>query len=271
MIPCISQVTTLSTSFADDIANAAGSGFTSIEVWLTKLEQHLETTTADETARLLAGSGIALAAAAYQGGLLLSEGPQRQAHFEHFKKRLDLCQRFGIPIAILVADFAQGIDPPALNRAMKSLVEAARWAAGFGVKLALEFHGADAFCNCLDTAITLVERCGEPNLGVCLDAFHYVQGPSKAEDLERLTLANLAHVQVCDVAGMPREWMSDSDRVMPGDGDFRLEPILERLRTIGYGGAVSLELMNSMLWQVKATQVVETGKRAMDRLLSRSE
>ena len=93
-----------------------------------------------------------------------------------------------------------------------------------------------------------------------------MQGPSKAEDLERLTLANLAHVQVCDVAGMPREWMSDSDRVMPGDGDFRLEPILARLRTIGYGGAVSLELMNPMLWQVSAVQVVEAGMRALERL-----
>ena len=34
---------------------------------------------------------IALVAAAYQGGLLLSQGEQRKAHFDHFKRRLDLC------------------------------------------------------------------------------------------------------------------------------------------------------------------------------------
>ena len=267
MIPCISQVTTLPVSFADDIANAVGAGFTAVEVWLTKLEQHLETTSTDETTRLLADSGVALAAAAYQGGLLLSQGEQRQAHFEHFKKRLDLCQRFGIPTVILVADFSAAPSKhDDVGRAMKSLVEAARWAAGYGVRLALEFRGTDSFCNCLDTAITLVEQCGEPNLGVCLDAFHFYKGPSKAEDLERLTLANLAHVQVCDVAGMPREWMTDSDRVMPGDGDFRLDPILARLRELGYAGSVSLELMNPMLWAVSPVQVVETAKRAMERL-----
>ena len=85
----------------------------------------------------------------------------------------------------------------------------------FGVRLALEFRGGDAFCSCLDTALTLVEQCREPNVGVCLDVFHYHAGPSKPEDLERLTAANLFHVQVCDVAGVPREMMTDADRVLP--------------------------------------------------------
>ena len=267
MIPCISQVTTLPRSFADDVATAAGAGFTSIEVWFTKLEQHLETATVEETATLIASSGLRLAAASYQGGLLLAQGEQRRVGFEHFKKRLDLCQRFAIPIVVVAADLAENIDGMALGRALKSLTEAARWAAGFGVKLALEFHAA-RFCTCLDTAIALVEQCGEPNLGVCLDAFHFYKGPSKPEDLERLTLANLAHVQVCDVAGVPREAMRDADRVMPGDGDFRLGPIVDRLRAIGYAGAVSLELMNPMLWQVNAAQVADAGMRALGSVLS---
>lgn len=265
MTPCISQATTLTTSFADDIANASSAGFPAIEIWLTKVEQHLESTSASETAKLVEDRGIVLAAASFQGGLLLAQGEQRRVHYEHFKKRLDLCQRFGIATMIVVADFAQKPDAESLGRAMKSLTEAARWAAGFGVKLALEFHGGDAFCNCLDTALTLVEQCGEPNLGVCLDAFHFYKGPSKSEDLERLTPANVLHVQVCDVAGVPRELMTDADRVMPGDGDFRLEALIARLRTIGYSGAVSLELLNPMLWQMNAVQIVETGMRALER------
>src|SRR5213078_1181203 len=149
-----------------------------------------------------------------------------------------------IPTLLLVADFATRPTETDLARSLVSLTEAAQWAAGFGVRLALEFRGADSFCNCLDTALTLIEQCGEPNLGVCLDAFQYYKGPSKPEDLDRLTTANLMHVQVCDVAGVPRELMTDSDRVMPGDGDFHLEPIMAKLRAIGYAGAVSLELMN---------------------------
>jgi 2-keto-myo-inositol isomerase len=113
-----------------------------------------------------------------------------------------------------------------------------------------------------------VERCRKPNAGVCLDAFHFYKGPSKHEDLDRLTPANLFHVQLCDVAGVPRELMTDSDRVLPGEGDFRLAPIVQRLKAMDYDGGVSLELLNPVLWQLKATQVAELGMEALRRVLA---
>ena len=267
MTPCISQATTLPGSFADDVAAYADGGCPAVEVWLTKLETHLEHHPADDTAKLLADRGVTLAAAAYQGGLLLSQGEARAAHFDHFKRRLDLCQRFGVKTLVVVADFAQAPDATTLQRAVVSLAQAGQWAAGFGVTLALEFRGADAFCACLDTAVSLVEACREPNVGVCLDVFHYYKGPSKPEDLERLTAANLAHVQVCDVAGVPRELMTDADRVFPGEGDFELGLVVSRLRQIGYQGCVSLELMNPVLWRSNPVRVAELGMAALRRLL----
>lgn len=267
MIPCISQATTLPGSFADDAENYPAAGCHAIEVWLTKLEKHLEDVSAADTRKALADRGVKLVAAAYQGGLLLSQGEARKAHFDHFRRRLDLCQAFGIPTLVLAADFAQQIDGPALGRAVVSLAQAGQWAAGFGVRLALEFRGTDTFCACLDTAISLVDQCREPNVGVCLDAFHYYKGPSKPEDLDRLTAANLFHVQLCDVPGVPRELMSDSDRVFPGEGDFRLEPIVRRLKAIGYSGAVSLEMMNPEVWKANPKQVVGLGLTAIERTL----
>ena len=267
MTPCISQATTLPNGFADDVNAYADGGCGAIEVWLTKLETHLEKHPAADIRKLLADRGVTLAAAAYQGGLLLSQGEQRKAHFDHFKRRLDLCQSFAVRTMILVADFAQRIDQTSLERSLVSLAQAAQWATGFGVTLALEFRGTDTFCNCLDTAVTLVEQCREPNVGVCLDVFHYYKGPSKPEDLDRLTAANLAHVQVCDVAGVPRELMTDADRVFPGEGDFRLGPVVDRLRAIGYAGAVSLELMNPVVWRSKPSQVADLGMTALRRLL----
>jgi 2-keto-myo-inositol isomerase len=264
MIPCLSQAVTLTTPFAADIAAATDAGGVAVEVWLTKLERHLETHPAGETNRLIQNRGVTLAAASFQGGLLLSQGEARAAHF---KARLDLCQTFGIPTLVVVADFHQTLDATSLPRAVVSLTQAAQWAAGYGVTLALEFQGANTFCACLDTAITLVEQCREPNVGVCLDAFHYYKGPSKPEDLKRLTQANLAHVQLCDVPGVPRELMADGDRVFPGEGDFNLSPIVERLHAIGYAKAVSVELMNPVLWDMKPSQVHELGITALKRTL----
>ncbi len=150
------------------------------------------------------------------------------------------------------------------------MTQAAQWAAGFGVRLALEFRSSASFCTSLDTALALVSQCGEPNVGINLDLFHYYTGPSKFDDLNLLVPANLAFVQVCDLAGVPRELATDSDRVLPGDGDFQITPILERLRSIGYEGYVSLELMNPTLWRTKATQVADLGMAALRRLVGES-
>src|SRR5215213_4835999 len=93
---CLSEATTMPAPFAEDVAACAAGGFAGLEVWLTKLEQHLAAHSADDTRRLLDEKGVRLAAAAYQGGLLLSQGPQRKAHFDDYRKRLELCQGFGI-------------------------------------------------------------------------------------------------------------------------------------------------------------------------------
>jgi len=232
MKPCISEATTLPHTFADDVLAYAAAGWQAMEVWLTKLETHLETHSGADTLRLLEDQTMTLAAAAYQGGLLLSQGEQRRAHFDDYRRRLELCAQFAIPTLLIVADFAEAVDRTTLERAVASLAQAGQMAAGFGVRLALEFRGRATFCSSLDTALALTAGCGQPNVGVCLDVFHYYTGPSKAEDLELLTPANLAHVQLCDLAGVPRELAADADRVLPGDGDLPLEPIVARLRAL---------------------------------------
>src|SRR6266478_5485111 len=102
---CISEATTLPATFAEDVAAYAESGCTAMEVWLTKLETHLESHSIAQTRHLLEERHMTLAAASYQGGLLLSQGEQRRAHYDHFRKGLEICQQFGIGILLVVADF----------------------------------------------------------------------------------------------------------------------------------------------------------------------
>ena len=265
---CISQATTLPAETADDLTAFAEIGSAGAELWLTKIEKHLETTPFDDLKKRFNIGGFLPAAAAYQGGLLLSQGEQRKAAFDLFRKRLELCQALGVPTMILVADFARNVDTQSLQRSIVSLKQAGQWADGFGVRLALEFRGNDTFCSCLETALMVVEQADEPNVGVCLDWFHFYKGCSKTDDLAGLTDKNLFHVQVSDVAGIPRELMTDSDRVMPGDGDFQFAPLTATLRKIGYEGWVSLETLNPLFWQLKLTQVAELGLMAVNRILA---
>src|SRR5262249_55534396 len=109
MKPCISEATTLPCTFAEDVDTFSKAGFKGMEVWLTKLESHLETHSLSDTAKLLQDKEMTLAAAAYQGGLLLSQGEQRKAHYDHFRRRLELCRQLGIPILLVVADFGEPV------------------------------------------------------------------------------------------------------------------------------------------------------------------
>jgi 2-keto-myo-inositol isomerase len=264
---CVSEASTMSASFAEDVEACAQAGCPALEVWLTKLEQHLDQHSAAATRDLLASRGVALAAASYQGGLLLSQGDQRKAHFGDYRRRLELCEAFGIRTMLVIADFVRAVERTDLERSVVSLRQAAQWADGFGVRLGLEFRGSDTFCASLDTAVRLVEACGEANVGVAFDVFHYYKGPSKFEDLDLLTPRNLAFVQLSDLSGVPRELATDGDRILPGDGDLPLVAILAKLRERGYDGWVSLELLNPTLWQLRPSQVMELGVEALRRIL----
>lgn len=266
MKTCFSEATTMTATFAEDVAACSGAGG-GIEIWLTKLENHLKGADAADAKRRLADAGVVAAAASYQGGLLLSQGEARKAHFDHFRRRLELCQAVGVETLIVAADFSQAVDPTSLERAVVSLAQAGQWAAGFGVRLALEFRADAAFCTSLETAVRLTAACGEPNVGVCLDTFHFFKGPSKERDLALLTPENLAFVQVSDWSGVPRELASDADRILPGDGDLPLAELLDALARRGYDGWVSVEVLNSTIWQLKPSQVAEMALAALERVL----
>ena len=267
MKPCISQATTLSTPFEADLTAYSRSGWTAVELWLTKLETYLETHSPSVVRELLEGNGLRAEAAAAQGGLLLSRGTERATHWDHFRRRLPILQELGVPVLIVVADFVRELTPDDYSRAAAALGEAAETARGFGVRLALEFQKGARFCASLDTTLALIAQCGAENLGVCFDVFHYYTGPSKFEDLAYLSQENLAWVQLCDLSGTPRELAGDGDRILPGEGDFQIGPVLDQVGRAGYRGYVSLEVLNPQLWQIPADRVADVGFQALGRVL----
>ncbi len=270
MIPCLSEATTMPAEFDADLRACAQAACPALEVWLTKLENFLQRNSLDATRRLIEEHGVRLAAAAVQGGILLTQGEARRESFALLERRLELCHSLEIETLVVAADFADEVSSTDYERAVVSLKQAALLAAPRGVRLALEFHGRARFCNNLSTAAALVEHAGEPNAGICFDVFHYYTGPSKFEDLALLSRDNLFHVQLSDLAGIPRELATDSDRVLPGDGDFALPPILDYLRSIGYAGFVSVELMNPNLWRLDPVQVSEVAITALRKLLGQT-
>ena len=267
MRPAISQVCSLNWPFQRDVEDFAAGKCGALEVWLTKLETYLEKHSTGDLERLLADQEMSAPVASFQGGLLTSQGEHRKEAWDHFRRRLGLCRQVGITTLVVACDIAQPLEQQDIARAQVSLRQAAQEAGRRDMRLALEFQARAALGSNLQTAAALVADVGSPHLGICLDAFHYYTGPSKLEDLAYLEKHNLFHVQLCDLADTPREFAADSDRILPGDGEINLGPIIERLKEIGYEGLVSLELMNPQLWQVPPLQLGEIGMTALRKVL----
>ncbi len=271
MQPCISQVCSLESHFATDLEDYAAGHCPAVELWLTKLEGYLQTHPVEDVKKLLEDNDIAAPVASLQGGLLTSQADARKEAWDLFDKRIALCKELGVQVMVIACDVPSPLTATDLERARASLKEIGSRAGQGGVKAALEFQVRSAVGNNLQTALALVEEAGSPHLGICLDAFHYYTGPSQPEDLGGLTAENLFHVQLCDLLTVPREFASDSDRILPGDGDIPLAPIIEHLKRINYQGAVSIELMNPQIWKIPALQFGETAITALRQLLGIAE
>lgn len=270
MRPAISTVCSLEASLGTIVEDYAAGHVDAIDLWLGHADAFLKEQGIPALKDRLAAQGIAAVAASFQGGLLTSQGDARREHWSHFDSRLALCRDLAIPVLVVAGDAFGPLAAEDLGRLSMSLREAATRAADAGVRLALEFDARASFPNNLQSAVAVVEQVGSPALGLCLDWFHFTIGPSKPLDLWLLTKDNLAHVQLSDIADVPREMAADADRILPGEGSSPPDDLIARLREIGYARAVAVELHNPALWRVPPRQFGEIAMTALRKLLGQA-
>jgi sugar phosphate isomerase/epimerase len=267
MILALANVCSLPSTLEQDVEEYAAGQCRAMEVWFTKLENYLQTHSLAECQRLFGEHEVTPVAASFQGGLLDSQGEKRRVAWDLFRRRLQFCRELKISTVIVAGDIAAPLDEQTLERVKVSLRQVAQECATHEMRAALEFQSSAAFANNLQTATALVAEIGHESLGLCLDAFHFYVGPSKTEDLGYLTPQNLFHVQLCDLADVPREFASDADRILPGEGDIPIGSIVAALQQLKYAGAVSVELMNPQLWQVPPRQFGEIALTSLRKAL----
>jgi len=270
MRPAIATVCSLKSPLETVLEDYAAGRVDAVDVWLGQADAYLEERPVAALRERLVGHGIVPVAASFQGGLLTSQGEARVEHWKTFEGRLALCRDVGIPVLVVAGDAFGPLGPQDLGRLSLSLAEAAKRAADAGVRLALEFDARASFPNNLQSAVALVEDVASPHLGLCLDWFQWTVGPSKPPDLWLLSRENLAHVQLSDIADVPREMASDADRILPGEGSSPVDDLVSRLGEIGYTGAVAIELMNPQLWGVPPRQFGEIAITALRKLLGQA-
>ena len=272
----VSQVTTLRSTFADDLRTYAEAGIEGIGIWESKLA-------AGSDAELLAaldrsGLGRAVAVPAVPSILPLPLLPRpadpadRVAVYRASIARLAPFR----PAALLCLTGPAGdLDPAEARRiVVAALRELAQLAGRSGLRLALEpfqLEGIESWSivNTIADAVELIEEVGEPGIGLQFDVWHLWNSPTAADDVIR-EIDRIAGVHICDVRGETRGW---ADRVLPGEGIADVGALIGALDAAGWDGLYDLEIFSDdgtfgtaypdSLWNAPATDFARQGRTAL--------
>jgi sugar phosphate isomerase/epimerase len=135
--------------------------------------------------------------------------------------------------------------PP--EKAVDLVRRAADAVAEHGAVIALEVMPITPLQH-VSQAVTLARVAGRDNVGVLLDTWHFFMGPSEWSELASLDADDIACVQVNDgrqPIAQDLSYETRHRRTMPGRGIFDLSRFGVNLRTVGFDGAVSVEVLDA--------------------------
>jgi sugar phosphate isomerase/epimerase len=252
----ISQITTVGQSFADDLDAYRAAGAEGIGIWEMKL--------ADDSLDRFGASGLEAAAAVPKVPsilpLPLMEGPDDpEERVEALRAGIRRLAPFD-PSCVLFLT-GPGDDRETVIAGIRAIADEG---ARAGVRIALEpiqreFAHFWTIPTSLDEAAQLLEEAGRPGVGLVYDVWHLWNQP--LEQIERHR-DRIAAVHLSDWRAPTR---NTNDRVLPGDGIVRYEPILEALR---WGGLYDLEIFSDgelpgSLWREDPRELARRGLEAL--------
>ena len=256
----ISQITTVTQSFADDVDAYRAAGADGIGIWEMKLT--------DDSLERFRASGLGAAAAIPAVPsilpLPLMEGPEDPA--ERVEAILSGIRRLAPfePECVLFLT-GPGDDRATIVEGIRAIADEGREQ---GVRVALEpiqreFMGLWSTVASLDEAVALVDEAGA-EVGVMYDSWHLWREP--LEQIER----HRDRIRGVHLADWREPTRNSNDRVLPGEGAVDFGPILEALR---WDGFYDLEIFSDAelpgsLWQEEPRALAQRGVEALRRTLS---
>lgn len=171
-----------------------------------------------------------------------------------------------VPYVVAIpGDVSVGVSPKeAVQITARSLCEIVEIASQFGVRIGFEFIGFPKYsATTLDASLAILEEAACSGAGLIIDSFHFYVGASSFDMLDRVDPSQLLLVHLSDAEPLGREQLTDSHRLLPGDGVIPLRELVKRLESLGYTGPYSIELFRPEYW---AMEPVEVAKGALAKM-----
>jgi sugar phosphate isomerase/epimerase len=271
----ISQVSTLTASFDDDLRSYVEGGVDAVGIWELKLGEGRDEAALE--AFEASGLGAATAVPAVPSILPLALLPGPADPRERIDAILRSIHRLAPfrPAAILCITGGPRSTGAGPGRALvvEGLRELGAEAERAGLRLALEpfqREGLESWSivNTLSEAVELVDEAGSPAIGVQFDVWHLWNTPDLLDEIA-LHAHRLAGVHVSDWREPTRGW---ADRALPGDGGAGVPAILGALERAGWDGFYDLEIFSDngtfgaaypdSLWDVEPDELVRRGRES---------
>ncbi|NBD24410.1 sugar phosphate isomerase/epimerase family protein [Paenibacillus glycinis] len=243
----------------EQVRAAAKAGYEGIELWVRDIEAYLrEGGTTGGLREALAESGIVLANAIAFFKWADRDEAVREEGFAQAEREMRMLAEIGCQ-AVAAPPFGEVANVP-LSEMARHFARLSALGREIGIDVYLEFWGRASTLSRLDEAITVQRESGVAGAKLLVDPFHMYTGGSSIEDLRRVAGSGIGIFHVNDYpAVLPRETITDADRVFPGEGVAPSAALARQLYDSGYRGFLSLELFIADFGSMTAEDVAAKG------------
>ena len=242
MIPCMNELTFgRETKFEEDLKATAGAGFKAIEISPQKLADFTKEKPLARAKELLDEFHLKAAGLC---GYSLGAFSKSEAPLGAFEQGIKLAGSINTNIILVYFD-RPSVDMPkdeAFEVVVKRSEVLAEKAEEAGIKIALEPLARHPIVPGPEEALKIVKEVASQSLGIMMDTFHYFCSGIRPEEVKKIPVDLLLIVHINDCEDLPREQLSDKNRLYPGEGIMPLPEYLTALREINYQGYLSVEL-----------------------------
>ncbi|MBL4956077.1 2-keto-myo-inositol isomerase [Bacillus velezensis] len=189
-----------------------------------------------------------------------------------FKSMMETCRTLGVKyvVAVPLVTERKILKEEIKKSSAEVLTELSDIAEPYGVNIALEFVG-HPLCtvNTFEQAYDIVNAVGRDNVGLVFDSFHFHAMGSNIESLKQADGKKIFIYHIDDTEDFPIGFLTDEDRVWPGQGAIDLDAHLSALKEIGFNDVVSVELFRPEYYKLTAEETIKTAKETTEAVVSK--
>ncbi len=262
--------TTMTSDLQTDIRIAGAAGFDVLEITATKLDKFLEKHSIAEARALIDAAGLKTQAINSIEKINFRDAEGRAEVLNRTRQLSEYAKTLACPWIIAVPGPApEGTKWEAIcSNTVTSLRAMSEVAKPYGVHLAFEFLGFP-WCSVQTAAQAweIVKQVNLPNVGMVIDTCHFYAGGSTIDSVRSIDAAKLAVFHINDVESMPKDKITDANRLFPGDGVIPLQQIIGAVRGTGFDGVASVEIFRPEYWQREPLGVAKEAYDKSKRVL----